>query len=287
MKQNVLTRLRNRRTNRPLLRQQIRAQIRTLMQTAAIEAHHFEVTRVPIRLSKLPRAFHGLKLAQLSDIHHSPFLSEAEIAQAVHYTNALQPDLIALTGDYISHSPEYIEGAARALGELRAPLGVFAILGNHDHWTDGAGMAAALRAHGITVLINEHTAIRRGDAEFKLLGIDDMLVKRDDLAAALVGTTADETRILLSHNPAIIREAARAKIDLVLSGHTHGGQIRIPILGAPHLKLLGHKYVMGLQRRDTMQIYTTRGIGTVGPPVRFLCPPEIVLYTLRRGEITV
>lgn len=199
MKTNVLTRLRDRRTERPLLRQQFRA----LVQAAAVEAHQFELTRFPIRLAKLPRAFDGLKLAQLSDIHHSPFLGEAEIAQAVRFTNALQPDLIALTGDYISHSPAYIAGAARTLGELSAPLGVFAILGNHDHWTDGARMAAALRDVGITVLINEHITLRREDAHIKLLGIDDMMVKRDDLAAALVGTTEDETRILLSHNPAI------------------------------------------------------------------------------------
>ena len=284
MKQNVLTRLRNRRTERPLLRQQIRA----LMQTAAIEAHRFEVTRFPIRLSKLPQAFHGLKLAQLSDIHHSPFLSEAEIAQAVHYTNALQPDLIALTGDYISHSPEYIEGAARTLGMLRAPLGVFAILGNHDHWTDGERMTEALRAHGITVLINEHTTIRRDNAEFKLLGIDDITVKRDDLAAALVGTSENETRILLSHNPAIIREAARAKIDLVLSGHTHGGQINWRLLtGRPErrrwLQRRSRRLLRGYAAVDDTQIYVNRGLGTVVVPLRYGCSPEITLMELQAG----
>ncbi|NOT62652.1 MAG: metallophosphoesterase [Acidobacteria bacterium] len=282
MKQNVLTRLRNRRTHRPLLRQQLRA----LVTTAAIEAHHFEVTRFPIRLSKLPRAFDGLKLAQLSDIHHSPFLSEAEILQAVHYTNALQPDLIALTGDYISHSPEYIPGVTRALGELRAPLGVFAILGNHDHWTDGERMAAALRDAGITVLINEHVTVHHQDAHIKLLGIDDMVVKRDDLAAALVGTTEDETRILLSHNPAIIREAARAKIDLVLSGHTHGGQINWRLLtGRPErrrwLQRRSRRLLRGYAAVDDTQIYVNRGLGTVVVPLRYGCSPEITLMELQ------
>ncbi len=286
MKQNVLTRLRNRRTERPLLRQQLHAQIRALMQTAAVEAHRFELTRFPIHLSKLPQAFHGLKLAQLSDIHHSPFLCEAEIEQAVSFTNALQPDLIALTGDYISHSPDYIAGAARALGALRAPLGVFAILGNHDHWTDGDKMTEALRDVGITVLINEHITLTRGDASIKLLGIDDIVVKRDDLAAALVGTSPDETRILLSHNPAIIREAARAKIDLVLSGHTHGGQINWRLLtGRPErrrwLQRRSRRLLRGYATVDDTQIYVNRGLGTVVVPLRYGCSPEITLMELQ------
>jgi hypothetical protein len=282
MKPNVLTRLRNRRNDRPLLRQQFRA----LVQAAAVEARQFELTRFPIRLAKLPRAFHGVKLAQLSDIHHSPFLGEAEIAQAVRFTNALQPDLIALTGDYISHSPDYIASVARLLGELRAPLGVFAILGNHDHWTDGARMAAALRDAGITTLINEHITLRRDDAHIKLLGIDDMMVKRDDLAAALVGTSEDETRILLSHNPAIIREAARAKIDLVLSGHTHGGQINWRLLtGRPErrrwLQRRSRRLLRGYAAVDNTQIYVNRGLGTVVVPLRYGCTPEITLMELQ------
>jgi hypothetical protein len=286
MKPDVLTRLRNRRNERPLLRNQFRA----LVQAAAIEARQFELTRFPIRLAKLPRAFHGLKLAQLSDIHHSPFLGEAEIAQAIRFTNALQPDVVALTGDYISHSPDYIAGVARLLGELCAPLGVFAILGNHDHWTDGAKMAAALREAGITTLINEHVTLRREDAEIKLLGIDDMMVKRDDLAAALAGTSADETRILLSHNPAIIREAARAKIDLVLSGHTHGGQINWRLLTGrtaqrPKYRRWRQRHSRRLLRGyaavDDTQIYVNRGLGTVVVPLRYGCTPEITLIELQ------
>jgi hypothetical protein len=237
-------------------------------------------------LPKLPRAFDRLKLAQLSDIHHSPFLSEAEILQAVQYTNSLQPDLIALTGDYISHSPDYISGVARTLGALRAPLGVYAVLGNHDHWTDGDKMAEALRAHDITVLINEHTTIRRDTAEFKLLGIDDITVKRDDLNAALAGTSEHETRILLSHNPAIIREAARVKIDLVLSGHTHGGQINWRLLtGRPErrrwLQRRSRRLLRGYATVDDTQIYVNRGLGTVVVPLRYGCPPEITLLELQ------
>jgi uncharacterized protein len=290
MRTNVLTRLRARRNDRPLLRQQFRA----LVQAAAIEARQFELTRFPVSLPKLPQAFHGLKLAQLSDIHHSPFLGEAEIHQAVRFTNALQPDLIALTGDYISHSPDYIAGVARILGELRAPLGVVAVLGNHDHWTDGEKMAEALRDAGITVLINENITLTREGATMKVLGIDDMLVKRADLDAALVGTSPDEMRLLLSHNPAIIREAARAGIDLVLSGHTHGGQINWRMLTGRTAKNSGYRrwlsrpsrrLLRGYAQVDETQIYVNRGLGTVVVPLRYGCTPEITLMELQASPL--
>lgn len=282
MKSNVLARLTERRARRHKWRQSCAA----LLQAAVVEAHQFEITRPLIQLSKLPRAFDGLRLAQLSDLHHSPFLSEAEIVEAVRHTNALAPDLIVLTGDYISHSRDYIPGCARALGELRAPLGVFAVLGNHDHWTDGELMATALRAAGIRVLLNEHVTLARTDAQIKLLGIDDLLVKRGDLAQAAAGTSPDETRILLSHNPTIIREAARAGIDLVLSGHTHGGQINWRLLtGRPErrrwLQRRSRRFMRGHAQLGETQIYVNRGLGTVVAPLRYGCAPEITLIELR------
>src|SRR5258708_2490834 len=201
-----------------------------LLQAALIEPRQIEITHQRILLPKLPREFHGFRMVQLSDIHHSPFLSEAEIAAAVYRANELQADLVVFTGDYVLHSRDYVAGCARALGALRAPRGVFAVMGNHDHWTDGTGLEAAFTKQGIRVLNNENLRIERGAAHVWLVGIDDLTVGRDDLAKALIDTQSDETRILLSHNPRIIREAARAGIDLVLSGHTHGGQINWRLL---------------------------------------------------------
>jgi predicted MPP superfamily phosphohydrolase len=203
--------------------------------------------------------------------------------------NDLRPDLVALTGDYISHSRDYIATCARALGRLRAAHGVFAVLGNHDHWTDGAMMRDALADQGIRVLCNESTRIERGHSHIRLAGVDDLMVKRDDLRQALEETSWYETRILLSHNPAIIREAARAGVDLVLSGHTHGGQINWRLLTgrkdrkiARWLRRPSRRLMRGHAQLGSTQLYVNRGLGTVIVPLRYGCPPEITLLEIVR-----
>ncbi|MGH9799573.1 MAG: metallophosphoesterase, partial [Blastocatellia bacterium] len=258
-----------------------------LLQSALAEPRQIEVTHQRIFLPKLPREFHGFRIAQLSDIHHSPFLSEKEIDAAVRHANELKADLIVLTGDYISHSPDYIPGCARALGGLQAPHGVFAVLGNHDHWTDGAAMQSALIEQGIRVLMNENARIEIGDTHIRLLGIDDLMAGQVNLPAAMFGTSVDETRILLSHNPRIIREAARAGIDLVLSGHTHGGQINWRLLtGRKDTKLNrwlrrpSRRLIRGHTQLGATQLYVNRGLGTIIAPLRYGCPPEITLLEL-------
>ncbi len=276
-----------RRLQQPTRGALIRQKFAALLHAAALEPYQFEVTHQPISLNRLPAAFHGFRIVQLSDIHHSSFLDEANIAEAVRRANALQPDLIALTGDYISHAKEYIPGCARVLSQLRAPHGVFAVLGNHDHWTDGVLMAEALRAEGIRVLENEHTRIYRGESHLCVAGIDDSMVKRDDLPTALAGTTREEARILLAHNPIIIREAARAGIDLVLSGHTHGGQINWQLLTGQSnpaitrwLQRPSRRFTRGHATIGATQLYVNRGLGTVVVPLRYGCTPEITLLEL-------
>ncbi|MEK7831218.1 MAG: metallophosphoesterase, partial [Acidobacteriota bacterium] len=216
MKNSAFTRFKQRRALKTQLRPRTRwlQTFAAMLQHALVEPRQVEVTHQRIFLSKLPREFHGFRIAQLSDIHHSPFLSEQEIASAVSRANQLQADLVVLTGDYISHSRDYIPGCARALGGLQAPHGVFAIMGNHDHWTDGPAMESAFIAQGIRVLTNENVKVELGDAFIQLLGVDDLMVGRDDLPAAMLNTSNDQVRILLCHNPRIIREAARAQIDL-------------------------------------------------------------------------
>jgi hypothetical protein len=284
MNNSLILRFKKRRSNQP------RRRLAAILQAAAIEPYQIEITRQMIKLAKLPPQFHGFRLVQMSDIHHSAFLGEAEIAEAAHRANALKPDLIALTGDYVSHSAAYIAGCARALSRLRATYGVFAVLGNHDHWTDAEMMAAALEQAGIRVLRNEGMRIERQGAHFWLAGIDDLLVGRDDLPAALAGATRHEARILLAHNPAIIREAAREGVDLVLSGHTHGGQINWRLLAgrqdraaARWLGRPSRRFLRGHAHLGATQIYVNRGLGTVVVPLRYGCPPEITVLELMKG----
>ena len=271
-------------------RRQWRQTFAAILRAAMIEPHQIEITHQTIGLEKLPTEFQGLRIVQLSDIHHSPFLDEERINEAVRMANDLRPDLAVLTGDYISHSRDYIAPCARALGRLRAEHGVFAVLGNHDHWTDGAMMGDALADQGIHVLCNESRRIERGSSYIRLAGVDDLMVRRDNLRQALEETNRVETRILLSHNPAIIREAARAGVDLVLSGHTHGGQINWRLLtgrkdrkAARWLRRPSRRLMRGHAQLGSTQLYVNRGLGTVVVPLRYGCPPEITLLEIVRA----
>jgi predicted MPP superfamily phosphohydrolase len=287
MKNTVLSRFTKRSAERKRWRQTFAA----FLQAAMIEPRRIEITHQRISIAKLPREFQGFRIVQLSDIHHSPFFAEEEIAEAARRANDLKPDLIALTGDYVSHSRNYIAGCARALGTLEAKHGVFAVLGNHDHWTDSEMMIAALSDQGIHVLCNENVRIKHDKSYFRLAGVDDLIAKRGDLTTALLGTHRGETRILLAHNPSIIREAARAGVDLVLSGHTHGGQINWRLLTgredrktAKWLRRSNRRpkgsLLRGYAQLGSTQLYVNRGLGTVVVPLRYGCPPEITLLEL-------
>ena len=246
-----------------------------------------EISRVNVKLPRLPEEFNGLTIAHLSDIHHGVFCSQDYVNRCVEIANSLTPDIVALTGDFTFGAKSYAEPCGEILAGLQAKIGKFAVLGNHDHYNSAGRVTRALRQAGITVLINEKERLEKKGEKLWLFGTDDLLTGETDLVELYRDCPKEEARITLSHNPDFLDVFAEKEqhTDFMLSGHTHGGQIRVPLLGAPHLKILGHDYVMGLQRKDTMQIYTTRGLGTVGPPVRFFCPPEIVLYTLQRGEI--
>src|ERR1051325_1533939 len=177
---------------------------------ALTEPYMLSIEHERIQLSRLPQALDGFRVVQLSDIHHGPFSNRDQIERAVDTANRLQPDIIALTGDYISKERHYAAPCAEMLGRLKAKYGVYAVLGNHDHWTDAALITDLFRAEGITVLINEGIHFEKNGASFWL-----------------AGARHDEMKLLLAHNPIILRRAARASVDLVLSGHTHGGQVAI------------------------------------------------------------
>lgn len=248
--------------------------------SALTERYQLTIEHHQIYLRRLPKALDGFRIVQLSDIHHSRFTSREQIERAVRTATSLQPDIVALTGDYISKEREYAAPCAELLGKLRARHGVFAVLGNHDHWTDAALITDLFRAEGITVLINQGMRFEKNDAAFWLAGVDDTMVGMDDLPLALAGSREDEMKLLLAHNPIILRRAAREGVDLVLSGHTHGGQVSLRsekgASGRPRRRPL-----KGLAHQDETQIYVSRGLGTVVLPVRFGCPPEVSLLELR------
>jgi len=247
------------------------------------EAETLTVEQVTINLKRLPKNLDGFRLVHLSDIHHSPFTDLELITRAAEISNQLKPDMFVLTGDFVSHEPEYIAPMAEVMGRLKSEFGTFACLGNHDHWTDAELVTSCLREANITVLINEGFRLTARGASFWLAGVDDYMVGRTDLRSALRGSFPDEMKMLLAHNPKILNRAARASVDLMLSGHTHGGQVK---LRDDEKRILPRrrKFASGLYRRKDTQVYINRGIGTVVLPVRYGCPPEITLIELKCSE---
>ncbi|HTG94328.1 MAG TPA: metallophosphoesterase [Pyrinomonadaceae bacterium] len=247
---------------------------------ALTEPYMLTIEHQPIYLGRLPKKFDGFRIVQLSDVHHGPFSSKEQIERAVDTANRLKPDLIALTGDYISKERHYAPACAEMLGKLRARHGVYAVLGNHDHWTDAKLITDLFRSEGITVLVNQGMHFEHKGASFWLAGVDDTMVGLEDISLAMAGARQDEMKLLLAHNPIVLRRAARAGVDLVLSGHTHGGQVALRsergASGRPRRRLL-----KGLGRQGNTQIYVTRGLGTVILPIRYGCPPEVSLLELR------
>lgn len=243
------------------------------------EANSLSLERVEITLDRLPKRLDGFKIIQLSDTHHSPFTSLEHIKRAIKIANRLRPDMFLLTGDYVSHEREYIAPVAAALGKLKSKYGTYACLGNHDHWTDADLVTHLFRGEGINMLINEGLRVEARGASFWLAGVDDYMVGKTDVPAAMKGSYPDEMKLLLAHNPIIFREAARMGIDLTLSGHTHGGQVKVR--NDAQRLFPQRRLKAGWYYRKNSQIYITRGIGTVVLPLRYQCPPEISLLELR------
>ena len=272
--------------------------------TTQIEPRWIEVVRVKVKLAGLSATLDGFTIAQLSDLHLGPYVKVEQIRKAVALTNTLSPDLIVLTGDYVYGSADHSKACAQELAALRALHGVYAVLGNHDHWTDADLVTDSLREVGITVLDNDHRAIQVGEARLWLIGIDSRGItasggwisslsrsdlqtlwgkEYESLQSILETLPTRERRILLVHNPDFVESIPLEPIDLILSGHTHGGQVRLPILGTPLLpSAYGQKYAQGLVWSDRTPVYVNRGIGLIPPPVRFLCRPEVTLIHLLR-----
>ena len=245
------------------------------------EAGWVRIDRQSLPLARLPKAFDGTTLAFLADIHHGPFTNLDYVAAVVRTTLALRPDLIVLGGDYSLKDGKYIRPCFDVLSALKAPLGVFAVLGNHDYWHGVTETRGAMTAAGAIELTNAGVWVRRGSERFRLAGVDDLWTGRVDAAAALGDATRDDACLLISHNPDLAEELRDPRVGLVLSGHTHGGQVVFPG-GAPFVpSAYGQKYLRGLVQAPETLVYVSRGLGTSGIPVRIASRPEINLITLK------
>lgn len=245
------------------------------------------VNRQTIPIAGLPREFDGYTIAHLSDFHHSPWVGQSFLRSVVALTNHLQPDLVALTGDYIHRGREWVPGVMRELASLRAKDGVVAVLGNHDYYDRAqASIRMGLRMARITDLTNTGILIERHGAALPVSGIGDSLKEQQYPAVALAKARRRASAILLTHQPDYIETFRDERVGLALCGHTHGGQCVFPLIGAPIVpSAYGQKYVSGLCHGPVVPAFVTRGVGTAFPPFRFRCPAEVALLTLRSGHL--
>ena len=257
-----------------------------------IESYRPDVVKLEISLARLPESFDGFTIAQLSDFHYEDYFSAVPIRKAVQIVNGLKPDLIVLTGDFVTvplfggraakiRAANSAVPCAEILCGLQAPMGKFAVLGNHDVQAGSARITGMLADQQIPILRNQAVPLERDTDRLWLIGVDDALRGEPDLGAAIRHIPDNHGRILLAHEPDFADESSLLPIDLQLSGHSHGGQIWIPGIGAPWLPPLSRKYPRGLYQVGNLTLYTNIGIGTVRAPIRINCPPEITLITLR------
>ncbi len=248
---------------------------------SAIEAGWLTLKQVRVAIPGLPPEWRGARIAQLTDIHHGPFTGLDYIANAVKLTNEQQPDVVLLTGDFSHRHPKYVLPCFRKLAELQAPLGVFTIPGNHEYYEGIAHYYDGVDYAEFRDLTNRSTILRRNGAPLGLAGIDDYLVGQPNLDRAMSPLPVELPTLLLCHNADGILEQNDSRVKLILSGHTHGGQVNFPFYGPPYLGGYRAPYIAGLyQTPRAAQIYVSRGIGTITPPLRFNAPPELTILEL-------
>lgn len=248
----------------------------------AIRRRWVRTSLVEIPISGLAEEFDGYRIVQLSDLHIGNFDTRARGFKWARHANRLAPDLVAVTGDLVTVGTRFYEDVGDILGELRAKDGVFVSMGNHDQW-DPETFCRVIESKGPSVLRNEHRVVRRGSAELVVAGLDDWSTDRDDIDRTLAERPEGAPTVLLSHYPEFFEEAARRDVDLVLSGHTHGGQIGVPFsAGRFTLSKFARQRAHGLHERGRSRLYVHAGLGTTGPPMRLGVAPEIAVFVLRR-----
>lgn len=259
------------------------------------EPNHPIVVRREIELNRLPKEWDGVRIVQLSDLHYDAHFSVIPLKKAIDIINPLKPDLVVITGDFVTTPPFHrrrsghtialdAEPCAVLLKQIKSRFGSVAVMGNHDASADPDRISEILEAHDIKVLRNASMALEQLGARLWLGGIDDILDGDPDLPATLKNIPPGEFAVLLAHEPDFAIQVAKTQVDLQLSGHSHGGQVRFPIIGAPVLPHLARRYPMGLYQVRGLTLYTNIGLGTINLPIRWNCPPEITVLTLRRAQ---
>jgi len=252
-----------------------------------IEPGRIELTRPVIPLPNLPPAWDGVRIAHLADLHFGGINDLGFMQRVVALVNAEKPDLVVNVGDFGGWNDDTRPQLSRALAGIEAPLGSLAVLGNHDYDWFAVGVEKMLADAGIRLIDNDRVVLDRRGEKLAVAGVGDLDRSVQDLSAALADLPADAGRVLLTHNPdyAELMPAA-PRVDLMLCGHTHGGKINLPLIGTPILPIKHRQYAAGLARGPHCPVYTSRGIGTTNPPIRFRCRPELPIITLRRAGQT-
>ena len=248
-----------------------------------IEPYWIQVKHVNIKLSSLPPAFNHFRIVHFSDLHQGFHSKQEHLIELVEQVKYLKPDLICFTGDLLDKSTDYISDAVNLFSQLQAPFGQYAVLGNHDAYGTRRAVTKGLPQAGFRILNNEHVMLTKGDDQLYLAGVDDPWVGKPDINQALRNIPEEACTILLAHEPDFADDYCKLPVDLQLSGHSHGGQVRIPFISPLYTPPHGSKYPNGLyQISDSrLQVYTTRGIGVTRMPIRFNCRPELTVITLK------
>ncbi|HZA15150.1 MAG TPA: metallophosphoesterase [Myxococcaceae bacterium] len=254
-----------------------------LVAEARSRREDFDIEQVEVNLPHLDPAHDGIRVAQLSDIHVGPFTPDGRIISAVRSLNALKPDLVVLTGDFVTTKRDPIDRMSDLLRDIALPT--VAVLGNHDHWSSADRVTRALEKASISVLRNQHTTLALRGAPFHVLGVDDGTTRHDDAAATFGPVPRTGSRLVLTHTPSTADRLPADEGFLCLSGHTHGGGVVVPGLTRLALNMIGEPYDRGLFSVRGNQLYVNRGLGLNGPVPRVGAPPELTVLTLRRANL--
>jgi predicted MPP superfamily phosphohydrolase len=249
------------------------------------EPKQLSIESVQLHLNRLPSNFNGLKIVQFSDVHLGFHFDDKAMKNLVEAISSQSPDIICFTGDIVDNDSDAMIKAIPDLSSLQAPFGKFAVLGNHDYWGQPVEIRRMLQESGFTVLQNSHVILRKQDSMIAIVGLENLLHGTPDLEKALEGVSEETFSLLLIHEPDYADTASLYPIDVQLSGHSHGGQVRIPFLGAITTPIGSRRYIQGLYNLEPsgMQLYVNRGVGVTQLPIRFLCRPELSVFTLNKS----
>ncbi|MCD4784859.1 MAG: metallophosphoesterase [Candidatus Eremiobacteraeota bacterium] len=247
-------------------------------ETNWIEVNHYVVPMGDVEIKK------PIEIVHISDLHMSPWSLPSTFRKTADFINSLQPNYIVMTGDFVTHFKELIPGCAKAISWLKPKVSMLGVLGNHDYWIDAGYICRSLEEVGVELLLNRCSPSKNG-SNLTFLGVDDPYTGHDDLKSTSREIPGSHMSVLLSHSPDIIEDAADLGINLVLVGHTHGGQVRLPLLGAIYIPSKhGKRFDKGWFNIKNTKMYVNRGLGGIYPSIRFLCRKEIAIHKLVSGE---